>query len=77
MDPIPKADDDPADREVIRKRFARMSDANLQMTLDAAREMMLTSTQDTWRVQVALAEAEMALRENLSAGTVDHEFPES
>jgi hypothetical protein len=50
------------DRNAIMARFARMPDAKLRSTLDAARELMCWSKRETWRVQVELAEAELRRR---------------
>jgi hypothetical protein len=72
-----EANADPSTRQAIRARFARMSDANLRITLEVAREMIRISTRDAWRVEVEFAEVEIALREKLSAGTVIHHDPGS
>lgn len=53
----------PPNPEAIRRRFARMPDANLRMTLNAARELMRESKRETWRVQAELAEEEINRRE--------------
>ena len=69
------AKDSPPDREAIAARFARMPDANLRMTLEAARWLMQGSKRETWAVQAELAEAEIQRRE-AKAGSVLDAAPE-